>query len=172
MSHMRIIIAGVFGPDSSRSPSSKSTSSHSLMAVLKIREKGGEASWLMAGSHVDRLQLQSRLKNFSPTNLANQFVQSALTVSLALAELVALARYAAGRPAGMQWEASPWIKPPSQNMVADLNLVDAFEKSKARLINFPRSEKKVMCMCVFFVNSRRIISQIPDQPLFCQIPSD
>jgi hypothetical protein len=96
MSHMRIIIAGVFGPDSSGSPPSKPTSSHSLMTVLKIREKGGEASWLMTGSHVDRSQSQSRLKKFSPTNLANQFVQSALTVSLALAALVALAPICSG----------------------------------------------------------------------------
>ena len=165
MSHLRIIIAGVWAQIPPCSPSSKSTSSHSLMTVLKIREKGGEASWLMAGSHVDRSQSQSGLKNFSPTNLANQFVQSTLTVSLALAALVALARYAAGRPAGMQWEGSPWIKPPSQTMVADLNLVDASEKSNARLINFPRSEKKVMCMCVFFFRQFTTYhSQIPDQP--------
>jgi hypothetical protein len=141
------------------------------MIVLKIREKGGEASWLMAGSHVDRSQSQSGLKNFSPTNLANQFVQRALTVSLALAALVALARYAAGRPAGMQWEGSPWIKPPSQTMVADLNLVDAFEKSNARLINFPRSEKKVMCMCVFFPSIHDVSFSDPPISLFCQIPS-
>jgi hypothetical protein len=122
----------------------------------------------MAGSHVDRLQLQSGLKNFSPTNLANQFVQSTLTVSLALATLVALARYAAGRPAGVQMEASPWIKPPSQNRS---ELVDAFEKSKARLINFPRSEKKGHVYVRFFRQFTTYPISDPDQP-FCQIPPD
>ena len=49
---------------------------------------------------------------------------------------------------------------------ADLNLVDAFEKSKARLINFPRLEKKVMCMRFFFRQSTTYHSQIPIIPFF------
>ena len=32
------------------------------MTVLKIREKGGEASWLMTGSHVDRFAIAETKK--------------------------------------------------------------------------------------------------------------
>lgn len=122
------------------------------MTVLKIREKGGEASRLMAGSHVDRLESQSRLKKFSPTNLANQFVQSALTVSLALAALVALVRLCSGPTSRHAMGGQSLDQATVTNMVTDLNLVDAFEKSKKpRLIKLPQDRKrKVMCMCVFF----------------------
>ena len=155
---------GFFGPDSPRSPSSKSTSSHSLMIVLKIREKGGEASWLMAGSHVNRLQSQSRLKKFSPTNLANQFVQSALTASLALAALVALAPICSGPTSRHAMGGQSLDQATVTNMAADLNLVDAFEKSKSSTNQLPKIGKRRSCVCALFSSIHDVSFSDPDQP--------
>jgi hypothetical protein len=55
---LRTIVEG-FGPRFLPFSSFKINQSHSLMTVLpKNDEKGGEAGGLIAGSHVDRLQLQ------------------------------------------------------------------------------------------------------------------
>src|ERR1700722_13965361 len=104
----------------------------------------------MAGSHVDGLQLQSTLKKFSPTNLANQFVQSALTVSLALATLVALARYAAGRPAGHANGGQSLDQATHHKHGRRSELVDAFEKSKSSTNQFPKIGKRRSCVCALF----------------------